>query len=131
MDEIERIRNFVEMFSKEKQRIYGLQKKLFILKPGKYIYLIQLGDTEIYKIGISNDPHRRIKQLQSKCPIPLKLIFTNFGHDYEFAEKYLHSHFRHQRIKGEWFKLSAEDILQITVQLFPIQHYGYPEDCKN
>ena len=131
MNEIEKTRRFAEMFPKERERIYGLQEKLYHLKPGKYIYIIQLGDTDIYKIGISKDPNKRIRQLQFKCPIPLKLIFTNFGHDYEFAEKYLHLHFRNQRVKGEWFELSAEDILQATSQLFPVQHYGYPEENTN
>ena len=131
MNAIEKARHFAEMFPKEKQRIYVLQEKLFFLKPGKFIYIIQLGDTGIYKIGISKDPHKRIKQLQTKCPIPLNLIFFNYGHDYDFAERYLHYHFKRQRVKGEWFDLSAEDILEVTSRLFPIQHYGYPEDNKN
>lgn len=48
------------------------------LKPG-YVYVIQLGDTDHFKIGMSVNPNRRLKQLQSKCPIPLKIIYVWHG----------------------------------------------------
>lgn len=64
---------------------YMLQKELYdIRKPDGYVYIIQLADTDIFKIGISIDPDRRLKQLQSRCPIPLKIIYSWLGHDYRF-----------------------------------------------
>lgn len=135
MNEIEKTKILVDYlryrgFPEESLRAYKHQEKLYLLKPGKHIYIIQLGDTDIYKIGFSKDPDKRIKQLQSKCPIPLKIIYTNFGHDYEFVEKYLHYQYREQRVKGEWFQLSTEDIVKIT-SWFIVPFYQFPEFSIN
>lgn len=96
-------------------------------RPGGYLYVIQLGDTDHYKIGVSRDPVIRLNQLQTKCPIPLKILCLWFGHDYEFFEKALHFQFSHKRIKGEWFRLQPKDILQI-LQTYPNNQAVYPEE---
>jgi len=40
----------------------------------KEIYLLQQGDTDLYKIGISKNTKKRIKQLQTGCSQPIKLV---------------------------------------------------------
>jgi hypothetical protein len=136
MNEIEKTRVLIERlrssgrYPDDKARAYKLQEKLYKLEPGKHLYIIQLGDTDIYKIGISKHPDKRLKQIQRKCPIPLTLIYTNFGHDDEFAERYLHVHFKRQRVKGEWFKLSTADIIHIVTR-WCSQEYQYPDYSEN
>ena len=39
------------------------------------IYIIRHGNQRIYKIGISDKPEKRVKQLQTGNPYPLKIIF--------------------------------------------------------
>ena len=103
---------WLEDFSRDPEfRYYKYRKDLFdIRKPAGWVYLIQLGDTDHYKIGMTTNLDSRLKQLQSKCPIPLKIIFRWYGHDYRFFELAFHSRFAKKRVKGEWFRLTTEDI---------------------
>ncbi len=132
MNVIEKCRErLVKYIPKEQHKIHKDEEDLYRLTPGGCLYIIQLGDTNIYKIGISIDPHKRVKQLQSKCPVPLNLLWWNFGHDYKHAEKLMHHFFRDKRVKGEWFKLSTEDIFLITETNFHIRYDDDLERHKN
>ena len=73
-----------------------------------YIYLIK-SDTS-YKIGISKNPYKRIKELQTGNSLNLELISifeTCFANK---LEKTLHRTFEHLHDRGEWFFLSPDDI---------------------
>jgi hypothetical protein len=64
-----------------------------------------------YKIGISNDPARRLSALQSSTPFEVKIFFVlEFGGDAEPIEKALHEYFSRKHIRGEWYKLSKQDL---------------------
>ena len=73
------------------------------------VYLI--GDGEHVKIGISFDPNYRLNVLQIGSSRELNLL-ANFSGGLE-EESSLHEHFKEKHIRGEWFKLSPEDILWI------------------
>jgi hypothetical protein len=70
--------------------------------PGKHLYLIQSG-TGSFKIGRSDNPKKRLSQLQTGNPEPLKLILIleNKGG----LELSLHRKLAHGKTKGgeEWF----------------------------
>jgi hypothetical protein len=75
----------------------------------KYIYLIQSQEEGYYKIGISKNPQKRIKQLQTGNSSPLKLIET---YKTEYAEKIegtLHRRYSHYHKTGEWFDMSVAE----------------------
>lgn len=112
MNQIERIKELKKITSAD-PIIYRYQERLYRLTRGGYLYIIQLGETNVYKIGVSINPSRRLKELQSKSPIHLRIIYGKFGHDYESIEKYFHWVFRKKRIKGEWFELNQDDIIRI------------------
>ena len=112
-------------------RVYRLQEKVYIKdSPMGAVYLIHLGDTDVYKIGFSIDPERRLKQLQGKCPLPLTILFEWWGHDYESFEAGIHYWFRDKRIIGEWFKLDIKDIKWL-LQTYPIEYDLDMERWKN
>lgn len=90
--------------------------------PGGFVYIIQLGETDHYKIGMSIDVDKRLKQLQSRCPIPLKIVYRWFGYDYRYFEKALHDQFRKKHVTGEWFRLTTEDIMNL-IDFYPGNHY--------
>ena len=69
---------------------------------GIYLYLIQNPITNDLKIGISNEPQRRIEELQNTNGRQLNLLYTIPGKSN--LEKTLHDKFSHLRLKGEWFK---------------------------
>ena len=75
------------------------------------IYLIQAEGTDNYKIGISQNPHQRLEQLQTGNG--LKLIFVQ-GFETKYGTKLesrMHLHFADKRIEGEWFVLRNEDVM--------------------
>lgn len=85
----------------------------------KYVYLIQSTDNGYYKIGISKNPQKRIKQLMTGNSSPLKLIES---YESEFAnkiERVLHRRYSHLNKEGEWFELSILDEIQFI------------DSCKN
>jgi hypothetical protein len=75
---------------------------------GTYVYVIG-GDHGRQKIGVSDDPRRRISELQTGSPFPLRFAFVGqtdgFGYDIEGEVHYmLHQH----RQSGEWFTVPPE-----------------------
>lgn len=72
------------------------------------LYVIQSGEN--YKIGITDNFEKRLRDLQSSNPhtIQARLIMrvSNAGR----LERALHHLFRARRIRGEWFKLDAPDL---------------------
>jgi len=76
----------------------------------KYIYLMQSLENSYYKIGVSNMPNIRLKQLNTGNPSPIKLIEV---YPTEFAfkiEKALHRKYAYLKIKNkEWFDFSIKE----------------------
>lgn len=80
-----------------------------------YVYLIRMGRTSLYKIGISNDPQGRLKTLQTASPYKLKLYHTFTADNASAAEQALHAALHNQRKEGEWFELSINQKDQLLL----------------
>lgn len=77
----------------------------------KLVYLIQAEDTDNFKIGFTTqDPEKRISQLQTGSGNKLKLLKTFKTKYGTRLESRLHTEFRHKRIEGEWFLLEPADV---------------------
>ena len=77
-----------------------------------YIYI--LTDGEYHKIGVSKDPRRRVKQLQTASAGSLSIIKT-YNVPSKIArklEQQLHKMFwqRRKRFNGEWFNLTQQHL---------------------
>lgn len=80
-------------------------------KAKAHIYIMKCNDK--YKIGVSKNVEKRIKQLCGS-PYPIEIIYTShLIEDAYSIEKELHIQFERQRVLGEWFDLSDEDIAMI------------------
>ena|SRR3990167_7127718 len=83
------------------------------------VYFIRVRGTNIVKIGSSEHPFDRIQQLQVGSPHELELLGTCDSPSDEFSdsdgmsEKYYHRRFRNRRIRGEWFRLTDDDLASI------------------
>ena len=77
-------------------------------KPG-YVYLVR-ADNGTYKIGRSAYPKRRIKELGVKLPWALEVIHLIKTDSMIDLEEGFHAHFEEQRLSGEWFDLTDEDV---------------------
>lgn len=73
------------------------------------VYVLKVG--EMFKIGLSVDPEKRIKSLQtSKRRDWLRSYEVPFAPELERA---LHKRFKDKREYGEWFLLNADDLKRI------------------
>jgi Meiotically Up-regulated Gene 113 (MUG113) protein len=72
------------------------------------VYLLRCG--RLYKIGCSRTPDRRVPELQRGWPLTLKLMCMIETDDPFGLEAYWHRRFLEKRTRGEWFRLSAEDV---------------------
>ena len=87
----------------------------------KYVYAIQRGDSNQYKIGVSEQPIERMENLQHQNHMPLSLVFCRCTFMAYQVERALHKHFRKQRITGEWFSLTQEQVNGIGVLITKFQ----------
>lgn len=81
-----------------------------------YIYLIKDNRTGFVKIGRSNTPEHRLNQLKKQDTLlpysnDFELIYAWAA--YPYIEKILHKKYETKRIRGEWFSLDFNDLLEI------------------
>lgn len=66
-------------------------------------------DTVNIKIGVSDNPKRRIKDIQTSNPLPIHLIRTfEAGQDAYIHEGYFHKLYKEFSTGGEWFEFSND-----------------------
>jgi hypothetical protein len=65
------------------------------------VYFIQGVDGGPIKIGVANDPAKRLGDLQRTSPVRLQILATQEGD--LFLEGQLHGKFKKDRLHGEWF----------------------------
>ncbi|KKM66332.1 hypothetical protein LCGC14_1482270 [marine sediment metagenome] len=73
-------------------------------KEKMYLYVMHAEKEALIKIGITNDPHKRLLTIQSACPYHLKLLHEFEINKYKAIENRFHLHFRHTHMRGEWFR---------------------------
>ncbi len=72
-----------------------------------------------YKIGFTAQPlAKRIASIQNGCPAKLLLMFAIKGGKAE--ERAIHRFLRPHRLRGEWYKMSAE---RIIIRIGIIENY--------
>ncbi len=77
-----------------------------------YLYIGYDG-TGYFKIGITDNPKRRYKQIKTANPtfVYLWIFSVNFP---QVLEAELHSKFYNKKVQGEWFQLSSSDLESIA-----------------
>lgn len=83
-----------------------------------YVYLISCGDNDIRptKVGVSDDPYKRIKELQTGNPRKLKIeiIIECVDRNHAFnLEKTIHEVLFKRRLQGEWFSMSGHKAMKV------------------
>jgi len=112
----------------------------------QYIYLIKskYSYTEVYKIGIANNPQVRLAQLQTGNPYELEIVSCYGFNDAGIVEKSLHQAYKEKRLIGEWFELNYEQVEQFDVicsllrgipaefeESFPIDEIEYEDEAQS
>lgn len=75
--------------------------------PDLYIYAVRETETGRIKIGISRDPERRLRQLQTANSQELKLVAVRRAENRFNDERQLHDRNADAHIRGEWFNETA------------------------
>lgn len=88
-------------------------KKIDIDEPDMFVYAMMEEDTGKVKIGISKDPERRLKQLQTGNSSRLVLVATHKAENGFADERALHHKNEAYRIHGEWFSNEAKNSISI------------------
>jgi len=83
------------------------------VKQIKDIYLMKVGKNN-YKIGVSFDPRKRLKGVQTGNPYKVELIHSVSSYRPSKIEMILHLIFSSSRLEGEWFKFNRFDIPYIV-----------------
>ncbi len=96
----------------EYERFRDLAPRFPNAHPG-YVYLFQLS-TGHYKIGFSNNPQRRGREITSGLPFSIELLHQIQSNQIACLEHELHVRYADKRHGDtEWFSLTDEEVLQI------------------
>lgn len=79
--------------------------------PEHSVYLVRT--QEYHKIGYASNFKNRLSTLRAGCPTPIELVHLwelSSGDDARYAEKKLHALHRKNRVTGEWFRFSSEEV---------------------
>lgn len=92
---------------------------------GGYIYLLsdQQGH---YKIGRSVNVDNRVKQLRTQPPFDIQILSKAWVPDCKFEEKRLHQQYNEWRMRGEWFDLHNELLIEIQEEIEGLHGLGEP-----
>jgi hypothetical protein len=75
-----------------------------------FVYLINENTTNLYKIGVSNNPEKRLKSLQTSNGNKLLLV-AQFQTSFNFKlEKFVHQQYHKNKQEGEWFLFETNEV---------------------
>lgn len=97
----------------------------------RFVYLLKNSEN-IYKIGVSKDVDKRIKQLQTGYSDDIVLV-DKFLSEYPFKiETYLHHRYQVENVKGEWFYLTNEDVNNFKQHCLQLEkNFKCLDECGN
>jgi hypothetical protein len=84
-----------------------------------FLYVIAAKKEGPVKLGLSQDPARRVRQLQTGSAELLQIHHTEEVPDdrVRIAESALHQMLGHKRLKGEWFRMSVEEAIAEVIHI--------------
>ncbi|WP_186001595.1 GIY-YIG nuclease family protein [Streptomyces sp. IB201691-2A2] len=78
------------------------------------VYLIGSPDSALVKIGWTDNPKRRLRNLQTGSPVPLHLLALFEFEGGSIVEAELHRRFADKRRHGEWFDLGPNPVEAVS-----------------
>ena len=85
-----------------------------------YVYLMSCRDSDYYKVGISQDPCRRVDDLQPSCPLQVTLLVSNGPYPQAVAWRIEHE--THRKLSkywlhGEWFAIPTDAAAKLIEEM--------------
>ena len=88
-----------------------IQRAKILSESNSFIYIVKCH--EFYKIGIASHIDNRLNSLQCGNPYQLEIVYAVRCPEAKVAEQTLHICFEDKRVRGEWFLLNDNDIIDI------------------
>ena len=85
--------------------------------PDGFIYLIKLHNQDIYKLGVSNNPKRRICDIDTYLPFDLEILAINYFKNVYDVEDLISEKIKEYSVKREWYSFSVEIAKEIMIEL--------------
>lgn len=102
---------YKENFDCDESSLKSMMKALRVknkLDKKTSVYFIGNLEAGFVKIGYSDNPSKRLKQLRTGCPFPIDIIHCVETDEPRTLEKKIHSIFKSSRCQGEWFKVDEK-----------------------
>lgn len=78
----------------------------------KQVYLLKSDYTGFYKIGVSKNTFKRVKQLQTGSSENISIVFTYTSEMPYKLETALHNYYKVYKVNREWYNLSLENEIE-------------------
>lgn len=78
-----------------------------------HVYIIRMGDTNYFKVGISRDVNERLASLQTATPFALTLVDYAEQENSLEVERDIHRALREYQVRNEWFQCDETHIRQV------------------
>lgn len=79
----------------------------------KSIYVIGEQDSDILKIGISDNPTRRLADIRISNPYDVRVLWERSVEHAHRIERNVHFCLIDARIRGEWFRVSLAQAIEV------------------
>lgn len=93
------------------------------------VYIISIKDSNLFKIGLTKDIEKRLKQLQTGNPFEYKLVEFFQTTKFKELEKTLHKKYKKNRYKNEWYILDGDELMEACY--FSREFIGRPYKNKD
>lgn len=82
-----------------------------------YMYLIRIKDSQTYKIGVSTNPKRRLRDIASVIPYDLEVLALNKMRNVYKHEQALLNEYSDCLIRNEWFAFTIDQAKEVMIKL--------------
>jgi hypothetical protein len=99
------------------QRFHPYCQLEISINKGFIMFIYVIGTDTQQKIGISQNPQKRVKQLQTGNHSNLTLHHTIEVPDHraEVIERHMHKEMSHKKLKGEWFNMTKDEAVDYLI----------------
>lgn len=102
-------RVYSEHFDVNETNFKVFRKTFKLNKPNeRVVYFIGNTEEGCVKIGYSNNVEKRLGQLKTGCPFPIRILCIIPSESPVTLESTLHGKYKKYRLHGEWFKIEGK-----------------------
>lgn len=86
-------------------------------RPHGFLYFIKADGHDLYKIGVSSKPDRRLKDIEGVLPFHIKILSIHFFYNVYDIEANMEKKLAASRVKGEWYSMSIQKAKEVMIYL--------------